>query len=350
MLRSCYTVDMFFPDAPKRVVRVRYFFVDDETRSVPLTVYNSRNWLGPDSVHVLAGEVKSSPRQWVDGSKPTGEPGPFFGTPDQWEGTFTKDDPVIEAETWDCGGALPEERNYGSEGGDALNGFVFNAFIPQQQFKGAVVFQVVAVLAENTAFPRPSVWTGPPILEMGLAKPAVSAGGVGPGLPLPPIRWVYADTGVLLDPVTMAWQVGVDFDDLTDESVVWRVTRPGFPDPGLFVLNDVKFRAVIVRDQPPGSMAAAVFQTGNGNTIKSPVVPGGIDCTKLIASIAQKGGGTPDPGTWGNGFVRWKFLFGNDAGFLDSATRKVTIPPFKSTVLKTGGPIGPWVCFLTAYT
>lgn len=104
MLRSCYETKMRFPGADPELVKVRYFFVDNEVESVPSTVYNSLNWEPPIRG---VGEVPGEKRKWVNGSAPEFTPGTFFGTEEAWLGNTDAESPQVESNTWDCTGPPP---------------------------------------------------------------------------------------------------------------------------------------------------------------------------------------------------------------------------------------------------
>lgn len=106
MLRSCYVTKMKFPGAVPEDIYVRWFFVDDETESVPSTVYTSLNW---EPIPRLAGEMPGVKRKWCDGSAPWLGAGELFGDEEAWLGYTDEDSPQIVAKEWICPPGEPEE-------------------------------------------------------------------------------------------------------------------------------------------------------------------------------------------------------------------------------------------------
>lgn len=107
MLRSCYETWMRFPGLSSEWIKIRWVFVDGETKSVPPTVYSSLNWEPPER---HAGERKGLSRKWVDGSKPPVAFDAFFGSDEAWLGNTDADSPMsVPSQAFKCPPPPPPE-------------------------------------------------------------------------------------------------------------------------------------------------------------------------------------------------------------------------------------------------
>lgn len=70
-LRSAYETDCFFAEGQTTPSRIRWYFVDQATPSLPFpTIFTSNEWLDEPEGDQALGEVPGAPRTWVDGTPP----------------------------------------------------------------------------------------------------------------------------------------------------------------------------------------------------------------------------------------------------------------------------------------
>lgn len=287
MLRSCYETWMRFPGLSSEWIKIRWVFVDGETKSVPPTVYSSLNWEPPER---HAGERKGLSRKWVDGSKPPVAFDPFFGSDEAWLGNTDENSPIAPPSTaFKCPPPVePEEipppptwaANFEPGGGRGWSGWYFQHGLPGLPGDSGV-FLAVCMKVEDGYDPRWERPLGPPLGTDTLLSVADVVQG---SMRLIVYQVVPSSVGGPF-PFGIAWE---------------RFENGQFDHTKIEKLD---IRGVTLKG--PVSMGAGTGVSGTTWTHRPRCGPltGGTKARAYLAVVAGAAGGTT-PGNWTNGFER----------------------------------------------